>query len=426
MTAPERWTLSARYAFPVEGEPIAEALVALEAGRIAEIGPARGRTADLALGNVAVAPGFVNAHTHLELGRLEGADESATEDEIAWLGRVIAQRRDTPEATMLANVRDNLAASIAAGTTLLGDITTAGRSWEVLADAPLRSVVFTELIGLRRERAMEVSLRAFEWLARATRGAEPESRARAGLSPHAPYSTALWLFERAASARVPLATHLAEMPEELELLSSRSGRLRTFLEELGAWSEDWQPTGERPSSYLRRGPARRADWIVGHGTYLTAEDFWMMRPRTPASPRIAIAYCPRTTARFGHGPHPYRAMLASGAIVCLGTDSLASAPSLSILDELRWLARSDDGLGGSDLLTMGTLYGAWALRAERRRGSLKPNKQADLAVVALPDRDETDPHRLILDSDLPVVATMCGGQFVHGPWEGPCICDRSL
>ena len=67
---------------------------------------------------------------------------------------------------------------------------------------------------------------------------------------------------------------------------------------------------------------------------------------------------------------------------------------------------------------MATLFGAWALRAETTTGSLKPGKSADLAIVALPDRPQPDPHRLVLESDLPVLATVFEGDFVTGPWMG--------
>ena len=67
---------------------------------------------------------------------------------------------------------------------------------------------------------------------------------------------------------------------------------------------------------------------------------------------------------------------------------------------------------------MATLFGAWALRAETTTGSLKPGKSADLAIVALPDRDEPDPYNLLLDSDLPVVGTVFEGDFVAGRWTG--------
>ena len=164
--------------------------------------------------------------------------------------------------------------------------------------------------------------------------------ARPGLSPHAPYSTSGWLYHKAVSSRTPLSTHLAEMPEELRLLKYRDGPLRSFLEELGAWDPDWEPIGPRPADYVRRGELRNADWLIAHATYLEPDDFWQIRPEAaPEGHRVAVAYCPRTHARFGHAPHPYRALLERGAIVCLGTDSLASADSLSILDELRFLHR---------------------------------------------------------------------------------------
>jgi cytosine/adenosine deaminase-related metal-dependent hydrolase len=207
------------------------------------------------------------------------------------------------------------------------------------------------------------------------------------------------------------------MPEELELLQWQSGPLREFLEDLGAWDDDWEPIGPRPTDYVRRGELRDADWLIAHGTYIEPTEFWQLRPEAgPNGHRVAVAYCPRTHARFGHAPHPYRAMLERGVIVCLGTDSLASSPTLSVLDEVRFLHRRDPSLGGPLLLTMATLFGAWALRAETTTGSLRAGKSADLAVIALPDRDASDPHELLLDSELPVVATVFEGDFVTGPW----------
>ena len=57
-----------------------------------------------------------------------------------------------------------------------------------------------------------------------------------------------------------------------------------------------------------------------------------------------------------------------------------------------------------------------ALKAETVTGSLKAGKSADLAIIPLPDRDDDDPHSLLLDSDLPVLSTVFEGRFVTGPW----------
>jgi cytosine/adenosine deaminase-related metal-dependent hydrolase len=209
------------------------------------------------------------------------------------------------------------------------------------------------------------------------------------------------------------------MPEELRLLEWRDGPMRRFLEDIGAWDEEWEPISPRPSDYVRKGALRNADWLIAHGTYLDPDDFWQLRPEAaPDNHRVAIAFCPRTHARFGHAPHPYRALLERGVIVCIGTDSLASTETLSLLDELRFLHGRDESLSGELLLTMATLFGAWALRADTTTGSLKLGKSADLAIIALPDRDTPDPYSLVLESDLPIVGTVFEGDFVSGSWIG--------
>jgi cytosine/adenosine deaminase-related metal-dependent hydrolase len=416
----DTYTIEARYVFPVEGPPIERGRLTLADGVIVGVERGGASKPDLDLGNVAVLPGFVNAHTHLDLTPIEPrADrEDGTEDEIRWLRRVVAQRMGaTPEAS-LAAIDRNIAASLASGTTAVADVVPAGLSWDALAGSPLRGVVFAEVIGLKRMRGLETTEAAWQWITSlGLSDDEPRRRLRPGLSPHAPYSTAGWLFERATTGKLPLSTHLAEMPEERLLLESRDGPLRAFLEEIGAWDDEWEPIGPSPADYLRRGELRQSDWLIAHGTYLRPDEFWSLRPSGEDDDRrSAVAFCPRTSYRFGHFAHPYRAMLERGVIVCLGTDGLASSPSLSVLDEVRALHARDPSLSGPLLLTMATLFGAWALRIDDVAGSLAPNKRADLAVVALPDTDADDPHTLLLEGDMPVVGTMIDGEFVSGRW----------
>ena len=335
--------------------------------------PPNERPVDLDLGNVAITPGFVNAHTHLELAPLPGmADRTRSSDELSWLRRVIAYRRGGNETSLTFTAAENVQGLDRGGDDVPGRYDD-GRI-ELGADrrGPLRAVVFAEVIGLHRDRGLQTDAAAWKWLGSIRPESQVAACARVGLSPHAPYSTSGWLYHKSAASRLPLSTHLAEMPEELRLLEHRDGPMRRFLEEIGAWDDEWEPIGPRPADYVRRGELRDADWLIAHGTYLDPDDFWQLRPEAARDGhRVAIAFCPRTHARFGHAPHPYRALLERGAIVCLGTDSLASAESLSILDEMRFLHRRDESLSGSLLLTMATLFGAWALRGETTTGSLQ-------------------------------------------------------
>src|SRR5262249_33504009 len=158
-------------------------------------------------GNAAIVPGFVNAHTHLELGPVEGDRKSQAEaGELAWLKKVIEQRRTDTKSIIRQRVEENVKAAIAAGTTFLADTTTAGVSWKPVAAAPLRAVVFAEVLGLRRDRGLETDAAAWKWLGSIRPENQVAGCARVGLSPHAPYSTSGWLYYKAAASGLPLST----------------------------------------------------------------------------------------------------------------------------------------------------------------------------------------------------------------------------
>lgn len=422
-------TLAARWIFPVDSDPLENACVDLRGDTIIHIGPRQGRLIDIDYGNAALTPGLVNAHCHLELEPLENDSFSLSDEpqnEVEWLKEVVRQRWLTDPESYAETAARHVQELLRNGTTLVADITTAGASGPALVESPLRSVIFSEVIGLNRLRALATNEAAWTWInavepaLKRDRPSDGSFRHKVGISPHAPYSTAGWIYHQVAGTGLPLTTHLAEMPEELELLEHGTGPLRAFLEGIGAWPEEdeWKPIGPRPLDYIRHRELRGADWLIAHCNYIEEKDLWMLSPAAlKPDQRVAVAYCPRTAHRFGHRNHPFRKMLERGAIVCLGTDSRASSPSLSILDEMRFLRLQHPEISGGLLLAMGTLFGAWALKADAFTGSLKPGKKADLALVALPDTTgaevDMDPARLVLDSDLPVVATWIAGEPVY-------------
>jgi cytosine/adenosine deaminase-related metal-dependent hydrolase len=237
---------------------------------------------------------------------------------------------------------------------------------------------------------------------------------RTGLSPHAPYTVRPDLLAAVArfSAQhaLPLAFHLAESAEEMQLLESGDGPLRDLLVELGAWQPGLIVPSARPvDDYLKQlSVAYRA--LVIHGNYLDDEAIALLHR---ARDRMSVVYCPRTHARFGHCRYRLEALLAAGVTVALGTDSRASSPDLSVLAEMRWLARAYPQLGRDVVLHMGTIWGARALGREQHRGTLEPGKRADLVAIRLPERDAADPYALWLDTDLPLAAAWIAGRVVY-------------
>jgi cytosine/adenosine deaminase-related metal-dependent hydrolase len=199
-----------------------------------------------------------------------------------------------------------------------------------------------------------------------------------------------------------LAIHLAETTLERELLLSQQGAMRAFLEEMGAW----EPTGLAGSLEWFMHQAQRTEPVaLVHGNYLDASKVAALG----SGSRAHVVYCPRTHAFFGHPPHPFLDLQQAGVNVALGTDSLASNPDLSILEEMRFLWRSRPETPGETLLRMATLSGAAALGWDQETGSLTPGKSADFVVVPL-ERESANPYEDLFGSSRPVASVWIRGR----------------
>ena len=235
------------------------------------------------------------------------------------------------------------------------------------------------------------------------------------MSPHAPYTVHPELLARAvelsAEHAIPLAMHLAESREEIDFLRDGRGPFRELLESRGGWDPAARPLGARPLDELRL-LARAHRTLVIHGNYLDDEEIdFLGRQR-----QMAVVYCPRTHAWFGHARYPLEKLLAAGAIVALGTDSRASSPDLSLLAEMRHVAREFPAISRATILELGTLGSARALGVDSQVGTLEPGKWANLAVIGLPEDAVADAHELLLDTAGAVVGTWVHGKRVD-EWE---------
>lgn len=398
--------LRAKWIINSDGTALDGGVVTIENGTIAAL--ESGGAANLDLGDVAILPGLVNAHVHLDLSSLEAPD-LPRDSFPSWLLAVIAHRRSAPSAEATGIIAKGLAQL--AGTTLVGDISADGWSKAPLQTGGLAGVVFREVLGLRPQRYEGLWEGATRDLGSSTSGVT------FGVSPHAPYSTAREVYHRAAmmKPRCPVATHWFETPEEVEFLHTGKGPFREFLEAVGAWTDTWQPTDDPWNDYFPAvGTAR---WILIHGNCLSAGDIENITRPSMRSRFAGIVYCPRTHAHFRRPPHPYRALRAAGFPVGLGTDSLASNPDLSVFEEAKFLAAHDSEVSPLELLQMLTADGAAVLGRGDEWGSLSVGKRADLAVIALAPGAQGKPLETIFASETKVLRTMAAGQWVDGPVE---------
>jgi 5-methylthioadenosine/S-adenosylhomocysteine deaminase len=377
--------LTARWVFPVATPPISDGAVAVEAGRIVGVGaradmetawPAASRWD---LEGAALLPGLVNCHTHLELGSLLPA--GTPESFVPWVVRLIEARRGTSDTAQARTAEAGAQALLRSGTTAVGEVSTAGQSLVPLLRAGLRGVVYREILGLAPEAAAD-RLAAARADTQAMVETADGSALAIGLSPHSPYALSEELLrgcaELVARTGVAPAIHVAESPEESEFLTTGEGPiLRSLYPAVGCLEPP--PRGRARSAVAYLAGLGVLAWrpLLVHAVHVDEADCRMM-----ARAGVRVAHCPRSNARLSCGVAPIPRLLAHGIPVGLGTDSLASAASLDLWDEMRAALAAHAGrLDPSAALEMGTLGGARALGMADRVGSLEAGKDADLIAV---------------------------------------------
>ncbi len=405
---------TARWILPVAGPPMRDACLATEGGRVVSVQPIRGRVAGaIDLGEVIVLPGLVNAHAHLELTGLAGhvPYRGSFVDWLESLIPAIVDEQDYPRF-----MSEGFRQSLAAGVTVVGDIGIGRSAIEAWRQAGVHTVGFLEVLGMGR-RSTAPRDRSPDTAAALLAAAQPDDTAscirRFGISPHAPYTTDPAIYRRsvdlARHLHRPLCTHLAETREEIQFLADGTGPFRDFLERYGLWDGSFTPPGESPVAYARRLGLLQDRNLLVHANYVSDADLDLLA-RAPCS----VAYCPRSHHFFRHEPHRFAEMLRRGVNVCLGTDSLASNASLSILDEMRFVRAAHPAVDPAHLLDMATRAGAAALGLDKQLGTLAPGRRADFIAVPLTHPQAADPLDDLLHADTTPAAVFIGGEKVYG------------
>lgn len=326
-----------------------------------------------------LTPAFVNAHTHLDLTHIGPTPHDPKLGFAPFVKLVVFNRRQDEEG-IAASVRRGVELSLAGGVVAIGDICGQTRSgptaaaWRAMAACPVLGVGYLEYFGMGKGElsAIDNMTRVFETLHQEGSLAA-DLPVRVGLQPHAPYSVSLrgydFAYRMAEQFGLPLATHLAETPEERQFIAHGDGPKRKMFEDLGIWDDsalEFIGRGKTPVAHLADHLSRRPMLAV-HLNDLSDADI-----ATLALSSATAAYCPRSSEYFGNhdhfGPHRYRDLLAAGVPVALGTDSVINLPpgagtdacGMSTLDEARRLFVRDRA-DPRALLAMITTSGARAL-----------------------------------------------------------------
>ena len=369
---------------PISQPPIRDAWLRTERGRIIAFGHSRPGdftpADEIDLGDVAVLPGLVNAHTHLELSWMRGR-VPPTDDFDGWIRAIIRLKRESLERPGEAAqaIEDAIVEARAFGTAVVGDITNTSTTLRPLQQHGMAGVVFHEVLGFKSEDAGRLMKEATA----ALDAAPSTDLVRHSIAPHAPYSVSPALFGliRTALKQDPFArssVHLGEGAAEVEFLLDGTGPCRAALEELGKWDPGWVVPNCPPVEYLDRMGFIDERVLVVHGVQFREGDLTRL-----VAKGATLVTCPRGNRLTGAGTPPIAEFFEAGARVALGTDSLASVPDLNLFAELAEMRALAPQIPARLLLETATINGARALGFETDFGAIEPGKRDYLIAIAL-------------------------------------------
>lgn len=394
----------------------------IEQDRIVDVGPLRrlrhkrppGETT-FDCGRTVLMPGLVNAHVHLELGWLR--DRVSPRGGFAsWVRELQRHQREESELLGEEGIRRQTIQAIRLGalemlhhgTTAFLDVSNTGLPGEMLPEGGTFALAALECIGLHRDRAGQILTKARAYVQAGDRG-----RVRRMAVPHALYSCSEPLLRGLSADDVHrgLSTlHLMESREEADLFQLGMGPLRGFVDEICP-SNDLLP-GEDPLDRLETFFGTSTPLVAVHGYALRVSQLQRLS-RWGAS----LCLCPSSRRFFLHPSIPLADIQKAKLPVCLGTDSLASAPTLSLWTEMRVLHEENPGLDPGRILQWATEGGARALGLSS--GKLAAGLSADWIAVEAADVPDEDLESFLVAEEPEVrMVSVAGEILLDGRWEG--------
>ncbi len=372
--------ISANYIFPVSSSPIKNGILIIDNdGKVKDLidpGKDAGESENLEVYNGILVPGFVNTHTHLELSHLKGKIPTGT-----GLPRFIYEIRRLREKKETI-IRDAAARGVKEmernGIVAAGDISNTDISFPLKVNGKIKFHTFVEVFGLMPKEANEKVMGGIKLL----NLIKEKFYHPASLSPHAPYSVCRELLAEISryikNNPAPVTFHNQECMEELEMFSYNKGELKSTLEKTDPDMTKWESPGISSLFWMLGNLPEKVKILSVHNTYTPAKDIETVCKRK--SP-VYWTLCPGANLYIEKRIPDINTLLLYTNNITIGTDSLASNHTLSVLDELITLHEHFPEIPVEKLINWGTLNGAKALNIDKETGSFETGKKPGINLV---------------------------------------------
>jgi cytosine/adenosine deaminase-related metal-dependent hydrolase len=353
-------------------------LITNTTGKIEAILPAAEAGDDVQRFKGVLSPGFVNCHCHLELSHMNGLIPEQT-GLVDFVFKVVTERHLPDEAIAEAIVNAEKA-MIAAGIVAVGDICNNLSTLGQKQKGNLAYYNFIEASGWAPEVAQTRFERSRDFYEAFESIQHIKYNIQNSLSPHAPYSVSdkLWLLMQPYFPGKTITIHNQETAFEDELFVSGSGDFTRMYDMMKLNTSFFQPTGKSSlRSYL---PKMRdaKEIILVHNTFTKEEDIVFVNSEWS---RVNWCICINANQYIEKAIPPVDLLMKHGSVIVVGTDSLASNHTLSILDELKTIHQYFPSVPLAQLLQWATSNGAKALQLNDALGSFEKGKSPGVVLI---------------------------------------------
>jgi cytosine/adenosine deaminase-related metal-dependent hydrolase len=374
------YKLAADFIFPVSKPPIENGVLVLDDdGKILEVGHQKDHdpvSMDKYIG--VLVPGFINSHCHLELSHMKGKVNTGT-GLLPFLVDVVTFR-DFPMEEIMEAIRKGDAEMRREGIVAVGDISNKTDSAEIKEKSKIRYYTFVEMFDfLQDDRAAAT----YEQYRPVFEGQSRNNGNKISYVPHAPYTVSKALFEiiRAQNnGQATISIHNQETPHEDDLFLKKEGGFVDFFSGFGVTLDNFEPSGKTAIHYAMENMDPKHRTLFVHNTMTSAED---IKAAHAWSDHVYWATCANANLYIENRLPNYKLFIDNNAKMTIGTDSLTSNWRLSVLDEMKTIAKYQSYVNFETLLRWATLNGAEALGFDDELGSFEVGKKPGVNLLNL-------------------------------------------
>jgi cytosine/adenosine deaminase-related metal-dependent hydrolase len=324
-----------------------------------------------------LCPGLINAHCHLELSHMKGRIPKGT-GLADFVYRVITQRQEN-ENTILDAISKAEDDMYAEGIVAVGDICNNAMTLPKKLKGRIWYHNFIEATGFNPAIATERFQRSQAFFTAYSKmySIPVESNS---ITPHASYSVSDDLWEKIIHfpGNHLFSIHNQESEAEDEWSKSGTGPLSELYSKLNMDVSFYKPTGKNSLQSFLPKFLRNQSIILVHNVHTTKEDLLFAQQ---FGLKISWCLCPNANLYIGGKLPDLNLLLQQGCEIVLGTDSLASNDSLSIMSEIRTLQSAFPEIPLENMLKWATMNGAKTLQVDSLMGSFEKGKKPGVVLI---------------------------------------------